>query len=125
SARRDDPFGGHRVGFRIVQAAAPSTKPTPAFVPFVRDCVRHPINQVTQAPEKPYFRKRHLLPIPPDALSSDDAIAAAGLHPSFRNHNHSPALEVCPNGDLLVVMYTSRGEYEPGVSLLATRLRFG
>jgi hypothetical protein len=66
-----------------------------------------------------------LLPIPPDALSSDDAIAAAGLHPSIRNHNHSPSLEVCPNGDLLVVMYTSRGEYEPGVSLIATRLRFG
>jgi hypothetical protein len=125
TATGDDRFGCHRVGFRIVQAAAPSTKATQAFVPFVRECVSEPSNQVTLAPDKPYFRKRNLLPIPPDALSSDEAIAAAGLHPSFRNHNHSPALEVCPNGDLLAVMYTSLGEYEPGVSLMATRLRFG
>jgi hypothetical protein len=40
-------------------------------------------------------------------------------------HNHSPALEACPNGDVLVVFFTSEREYEPEVSLVATRLRFG
>ncbi len=117
--------GCHRTGFRIVQAEPPSAKPTPALVPFVRDCVKQPFEPVKQATDKPYFRKRYLLPIPPDALSTDEAIAAAGFHPSFRSHNHSPALEVCPNGDVLMVMYTSWGEYEPGVSLIASRLRFG
>jgi hypothetical protein len=48
-----------------------------------------------------------------------------GLHPSFRKHNHSAALTVCPNGDVLMVTYTSYREYEPEVSLIATRLRFG
>ncbi|RPJ81075.1 MAG: exo-alpha-sialidase, partial [Acidobacteria bacterium] len=52
-------------------------------------------------------------------------IDAAGLHPSFRGHNHSPGFEVLPNGDLLLVIYTSYHEYEPGVSLIANRLRFG
>jgi hypothetical protein len=57
--------------------------------------------------------------------SSNEEIDAVGMHPSFRRHNHSPALEVCPNGDVLMVIYTSYGEYEPGVSLIASRLRFG
>ena len=44
---------------------------------------------------------------------------------SFRHHNHSPALTVCPNGDVLLVIYTSYREYEPEVSLISCRLRFG
>ena len=47
------------------------------------------------------------------------------MHPSFRRHNHSPALTVCPNGDVLMVIYTSYRESEPEVSLIASRLRFG
>ena len=63
----------------------------------------------------------------PTPLENSDrkVIDAAGLHPSFREHNHSPALEVLPNGDVLLVIYTSYNEYEPGVSLIAARLRFG
>jgi len=34
-------------------------------------------------------------------------------------------LEVCDNGDVLMVIYTSYHEYEPEVSLMAARLRFG
>src|SRR5262249_10428394 len=82
--------------------------------------------QVTQGPpaDRPYFRKRALLPIPPDNCPKD-AILAAGLHPSFMGHNHSPGLAVCPNGDVLLVIYTSYHEYEPEVSPIASRLRFG
>jgi len=47
------------------------------------------------------------------------------MHPSFRGHNHSPTVDVCPNGDVLMIIYTSHTEYEPGVSLIASRLRFG
>ncbi|PYL01095.1 MAG: hypothetical protein DME19_02820, partial [Verrucomicrobia bacterium] len=119
-----DRAGFHHVGFRVVQADLASTKPEPMFEPFVRQGVKASIAQLKQAPDKPYFRKRHLLPIPPDN-SPDEAIAAAGLPPSFRKHNHSPAFEVCPNGDLLLIIYTSYFEYEPGVSFMAARLRFG
>jgi len=114
------------VGFRIVQAPAPSTPPTPPAIPFLCQGIKRPVDRVRQAPDpgRPFFRKRYLLPIPPDNSSPDD-ILAAGLPRAFRPHNHSPGLEVCPNGDLLLVIYTSYREYEPGVSLMAARLRFG
>lgn len=118
--------GRHHVGFRVVQAPPVSTAPAPEAVPFARQLVKPPPKAalLQQAPAKPYFRKRYLLPIPPDNAPAE-AIAAAGLPPSFRHHNHSPALEVCPNGDVLLIIYTSNFEYEPGVSLIAARLRFG
>jgi len=114
------------VGFRIVQTPLPKTQPTRVTLPFVRQCIHLPGDWVKHAPatNRPYFRKRYLLPIPPDN-SPDEEIAAAGLPRSFRHHNHSPGLEVCPNGDLLLIIYTSYREYEPGVSLMAARLRYG
>jgi hypothetical protein len=119
-------FGAHRIGFRVVQAPLPATKPWPCADSFVQQGVRQTTGQARQGldPAKPYFRKRHLLPVPPDNAPTD-AIDAAGLSPSFRRHNHSPALTACPNGDVLMVIYTSYREYEPEVSLIASRLRFG
>jgi formylglycine-generating enzyme required for sulfatase activity len=118
--------GWHRVGFRIVQSPAPATTAEMETIPWARNLVSPVPKQklLLQAPTKPYFRKRHLLPIPPDN-APPEAIAAAGFPPSFRKHNHSPALEVCPNGDVLFISYTSNFEYEPGVSFMASRLRFG
>ena len=114
------------IGFRVVQAPALTTKPAPTSVPFLRQGVKRPLDLVRQAPDpkRPYFRKRYLLPIPPDN-SSDEDILVTGFPHAFRYHNHSPGFEVCPNGDLLLVIYTSYREYEPGVSLMAARLRFG
>lgn len=118
--------GQHHIGFRVVQAPMPATKPWPAATSFVQQGVKQTVKQAGTGPNpaKPYFRKRHLLPVPPDNAPTS-AIDAAGLHPSFRQHNHSPALTVCPNGDVLMVIYTSYREYEPEVSLIASRLRFG
>ncbi len=119
-------LGQSRIGFRIVQAPPPPAKPWPATLSFVQQGVKDTVKQAAQGPDpaKPYFRKRHLLPVPPDNAPAE-AIDAAGLPPSFRRHNHSPALTVCPNGDVLMVIYTSYREYEPEVSLIASRLRFG
>jgi hypothetical protein len=94
--------------------------------PFAQQCVRQTTEHAKQGPDpkKPFFRKRYLLPTPPENVGRE-SIDAASLHPAFRNHNHSPGLEVCSNGDVLMIIYTSYREYEPGVSLMATRLRFG
>jgi hypothetical protein len=118
--------GAHRIGFRVVQAPPPAAKPWPAVVSPARQGVKGTAALARPGPDpaKPYFRKRHLLPVPPDNAPSE-AIDAAGLPPSFRRHNHSPALTACPNGDVLLVIYTSLREYEPEVSLIASRLRFG
>jgi len=126
-AKGEGAFGAHSIGFRVVQGEMPSTAPYPADVPFVRRGIKVPTQSVGQGPpaDQPYFRKRYLLPIPPASGGVGD-IVRAGLHPSIRPHNHSPALEVCPNGDVLLVTYTAhKTEYEPGVSLMATRLRSG
>ena len=70
------------------------------------------------------YRKRRVLPVPPEG-SAREEIAAAGLHPAFRNDHHSPGFDVLSNGDLLAVFYSSMHEYEPEVALVATRLRHG
>ena len=131
--------GRHSIGFRVMQAPAPETKPYPADVPLVRCGVKQ--STVSAAarhgpdPARPYFRKRYLLPTPPETIFSVPSqeqllrhrrtIAAAGLHPAFCGHNHSPAVEVLPNGDVLLAIFTSWNEYEPDTSLMLTRLRFG
>lgn len=118
--------GYHAIGFRLVQADMPASKPLFVEIPFVRQGVKQSTENVLASadPRKPYFRKRHLLPTPPEN-SPNEAIDALGMHPSFRRHNHSPGLEIFPNGDVFLVIYTSYAEYEPGVSLIAARLRFG
>ncbi len=126
----DDPStpGRHSIGFRVVQAPMPKAKPYPADVPFVQCGVNQDTARAAREhgpdPAKPYFRKRYLLPTPPENCHRR-TIDAAGLHPAFCGHNHSPAVEVMPNGDVLLVIFTSWTEYEPEMSLMATRLRFG
>ena len=125
-----NPFGNHEIGFRVVEAAPIETNMAAevqaSHVPYIRRGIKQRNEMVRQGPDsgKPYFRRRFLLPVPLDN-SDREAIDAAGLHPSFRRHNHSPALEVCSNGDVLYITYTSYFEYEPEVSLIGSRLRFG
>jgi hypothetical protein len=118
--------GHHSIGFRVVLGQVATTKPTEFSKSFVSECVIQKQPQLTQGPDpgKPWFRKRPLLPMPPDNVPREET-RRTGLHPGMMFHNHSPALEVCPNGDLLMIIYTSEHEYEPEVSLMATRLRFG
>ncbi|RPJ51626.1 MAG: hypothetical protein EHM23_33890, partial [Acidobacteria bacterium] len=118
--------GEHGIGFRIVQAPLPATPPSAPEIPLVQQFVKQTRAHVSEGPDpsKPFYRKRDMLPTPLEN-TSPAGIDAAGLHPSFRGHNHSPGLEVLPNGDVLQVIYTSYHEYEPGVSLIASRLRFG
>jgi hypothetical protein len=121
--------GYHNIGFRVVQGPMPGTRPLAYQAPYVQQGIKQNKDIVKLGPDssKPYFRKRYMLPSPPETCDScrGEAIDEAGLHPSFRGHNQSPALEVCPNGDILMVIYTSYAEYEPTVSLIASRLRFG
>jgi hypothetical protein len=121
--------GNHNIGFRIVQAPMPDTKPVHQQRPFVQQCVvQNNLNaKIGPSPDKPYFRKRFLLPIPPDNTNLDKlgVIPAAGFNPGLLRHNHSPSLAVCPNGDVIAVYYTTVSETDPNVALMAIRLRFG
>jgi antitoxin component YwqK of YwqJK toxin-antitoxin module len=114
------------IGFRIVQSDQPATKPLPYEAPYVFQGIKEKSSNINLGPDlkEPYFRKRHLLPIPPEN-SEKDVINAAGLDQTFFRHIHDPGFAVCDNGDLLTVLFTSIYEDEPEVSLLAVRLRYG
>jgi hypothetical protein len=124
-AKRPPLPGAHGIGFRVVRGSAAAPAAGSFDVPHSMCAVAPPIEGLA-APDRarPFFRKRHLLPTPPENSSAQD-IDALGLPPAFRGHNHCPALEVCPNGDVLCVLFTSENEYEPEVTFLATRLRLG
>jgi len=119
-------FGLHDIGLRVVQAPMPRSKPLAYEPSFVEQGVKQnqEIARWGPDPDKPYFRKRYMLPTPPENCDRR-TIDAAGLHPAFRGHNHSPGFEVCPNGDLLLAIHTSYHEYEPEVAVMAARLRCG
>jgi hypothetical protein len=120
---------GHFVGFRVVQAPMPQTRPYPSPRPFFRQCVRGSAAgaPVGPDPSRPHFRVRPMLPVPPENQPVG-AGARVGMHPGILGHNHSPGLAVCPNGDVLAVHFTAcstSAEYLPNVAFIATRLRCG
>ena len=121
--------GRHNIGFRIVAAPMPPTQPWEPEPQLHQQFIKQDTSRVKMAPDprRPWFRKRTLLPIPPED-EWHDAIVAAGLHPAILGHNHSGALTVCPNGDLLASWFsaaTSTTEYLPNTSFIIARLRFG
>ncbi len=121
--------GNSNIGFRIVEAPMPDTKPIKVKKPFVFECIKqnNGIALIGPAKDKPFFRKRYLLPTPPENLPVGKLkdIPITGLSKSFLRHNHSPALEVLPNGDVLAIYFSAVEEITPDVSMMAARLRFG
>lgn len=120
-------FGRHPIGFRVVMGELPQTKPRPYEAPYVQQGVKQHTAGTKQGPNanQPYFRKRHMLPTPPENLFDLNAIKAAGFHPSIYGHNHSPGLAVCDNGDVIAAWFSAYHERTPGVNIIASRLRFG
>lgn len=122
--------GQEVIGFRIVMAPMPYTKPWPQYKPFVRSFVKSAGSVPVAArpdPSKPWFQQRDMLPIPPENASTLE-IEAAGFGGGIHDHNHSPGLAVMPNGDVLAIFFSSSAagsEYAPSTSFVATRLRFG
>jgi len=121
--------GNHPIGFRVVCGPPPATRPPPAPESFTRLGVRQGGPPATIGPDltRPWFRKRHLLPTPPENTAPDRlrTFRALGWPRGFLSHMHSPGLEVAGNGDVLFVSFTAVSETDPDVAFLSTRLRFG
>jgi formylglycine-generating enzyme required for sulfatase activity len=120
------------VGFRVVLGEMPKTKPLPYEKPFVQQCVSQDNRLAIQAPDpaEPYFRKRLLHPVPPENIPVANrrrALLLTGLHPGLQDHQHSPGMDICSNGDVIAVYYSSdhQNETAPEVGLIMSRLRFG
>ncbi len=118
--------GFHSIGLRLVEGPAPKTPPMQVTPPFHAIGVRQDLKTAAMGPDpsKPYFRRRPYLPSPPDHTGGTTT-DKSGWDSWLRNHHHSPAITVMPNGDVLIGIYTSYREYEAGTSLIATRLRHG
>jgi len=121
--------GEHFIGFRVVEGIWPATRPTPLRNPFPENFVKQTEVPVTAGPDpkKPWFRRRALLPIPPENMLQH-AIVAAGIDPGIAGHMHSAGVTACPNGDLIWIAFaapTPETEYSPSVLFVISRLRFG
>ena len=123
---KNNPFGRHPIGFRIVRGE--SVKPEGEQVlSLITVGVRQDQEDfIKAAPDasKPYYRKRQLFTIPPDNTAVPESIAA-GFPAGFRHHHHSPGFTVCPNGDLLLSVYSTFHEYDAESGLVAVRMRKG
>ncbi|MHC4913988.1 MAG: SUMF1/EgtB/PvdO family nonheme iron enzyme [Planctomycetota bacterium] len=111
------PFDANReLGFRVVQAPVPKTKPLPEFKPL---CTR----DVKQDRPKPH--ERHKEPYFHD-------FAKAGKNPPqkshwgpFFHHCHYTNIIACPNGDMLAFWDSIHNEYTKDATGAASRLPYG
>ena len=104
------------IGFRVVLAEMPKTAPLPLPPPPLnaRD-VNHDVPPKVERITNPFFSgPKPFVKVPPDMAG-----------PMFSDHNHSPAIAECPNGDLLAVWYSCSDEGGPELAVLASRLRRG
>ena len=113
-------------GARIETVASNPVYP----VPFNQSGIKQTLDVAELGPKSaPYFAVRFALPIPPD---NDTNLTGrlAGVDPSVWAHNHSPGLQVLPNGDVLAIYFsalTPRGasERSPQARFVQARLRHG
>ena len=131
------PFLESDVSFRVVQAPPPESRPHPAeqslFTLGVKQSTGMKQCGIHRRPPKPYFRKRYLVPSPPESSEGNNyerpepqqEMRALALHPGLGGHQHNAALEVMANGDLLFMCYSCWTEYNPEVGFMAARLRVG
>ncbi|MEZ6031774.1 MAG: SUMF1/EgtB/PvdO family nonheme iron enzyme [Planctomycetaceae bacterium] len=125
------------VSFRVVQAPPVTTPPREVMPEFFRLGVKQSTGETAMQhapdPARPYFRKRYMIATPPETWEGNHyenpihkrKMDFLGLHPGLGGHQHSPALEVLSNGDLLLVTYSAWTEYNPELALMAIRLRYG
>ncbi|MEP6669814.1 MAG: SUMF1/EgtB/PvdO family nonheme iron enzyme [Chthoniobacter sp.] len=109
-------MANEQTGFRVVLGERPKTARLPVPPPALN---ARDVSQVSPGPvEKvttPFFRgPQRFVKVPP---------GMAG--PMFSNHNHSPSIAECPNGDLLAVWFSCGDEGGPELADLASRLRRG
>jgi formylglycine-generating enzyme required for sulfatase activity len=120
----------HFIGFRIVQAELPATKPHQFFAGFPLQGIKQTTSQFAQMgpdPKQPHFKSRQVMASPPD-LTFPWENQVVGLHPSNQGKVHSSGFVACPNGDLLLIGFSSsrqKSEAAHNTTMVVTRLRYG
>jgi len=111
------------------------------FVPFARQAVRQMSakdiaggakvakadNGKAKTAAAPFFRVRYALPIPP-CYTARETAPLVGIDYGVYVHNHSPGLEVLPNGDAFAVYFSApKGltENDTATTFVQCRRRYG
>ncbi len=81
---------------------------------WARDVSQKPSDWTKPVDQKPIFAKPIAFVLPP----TDEG-------EPFYKHNHCPAITWCPNGDLLVIWFSTHEETDLEMTILASRLRAG
>ncbi|MEG2350760.1 MAG: SUMF1/EgtB/PvdO family nonheme iron enzyme, partial [Hungatella sp.] len=123
---KQNDFGRHSIGFRVVMSRMP--KPSGMTLPYYLSVgVKQDTKDYRKAApptDLAYFRKRYLFPVPPDNCTQDE-IQSTGFSSNFRHHHHSPGFTAAPNGDLLYSVYSTYHEYDAESGLAGLRFRIG
>ncbi len=115
------------IGFRVVRAPMPETKPTPYEPPLSMQDVKGATPLVKSGPDlsKPYFKA---LPMFPNLAGRPmrELGWKIGLEPGLGSAYHNSAIAQLDNGDLIAAYYnTPKWEDDAEQTVLTMRLRFG
>jgi formylglycine-generating enzyme required for sulfatase activity len=107
------------IGFRLVLGEVPKSKPLAVPPPPLhqQNVVQRSLEEISKGPDpdKPYFKgPRRYVNIPRHMEG-----------PVFAEHNHSPDIVACRNGDLLATWYSCVSERNREMTVAAARLRYG
>lgn len=104
------------VGFRVVQADYPTTKPLPVIAdPYIATVSPQVCDWEAQKISTPVFEPFQVYVKSPEI----------GSHVPFYKHNHQPAITWCDNGDLLAIWFSTNEEKGREMVVLSSRLRKG
>ncbi len=119
--------GAHGIGFRVVQAPMPTTKPLPVTPNFFVTDVKQNAPDLKRGPnpDVPFYYSRPLFP-----NAGDKDMRAVGWKIGFKAGlgvaYHNSAVQVLNNGDLIAAYYnTPQYEDDPDQTVMTMRLRYG
>lgn len=115
------------IGFRVVQASMPVTKPTPAQKPFFETAVKQVADRSADGHDaaKPWYHVRELFPNL-QGKSMPEVGWKLGLARGLGINYHNSAIQELPNGDMLAAYYnTPDKEDDPDQTVMVMRRRAG
>ncbi len=115
------------IGFRVVQAPMPVTKPEPEHRLFFETAVKQTADRISYGPDpaKPWYHVRELFP-DLDGRSMPEVGWRLGLACGLGINYHNSAIQQLPNGDMLAAYYNSPNEEDdPDQTVLVMRRRAG
>jgi formylglycine-generating enzyme required for sulfatase activity len=121
------PRGGGNIGFRVVQAPAPASKPSPEHIFIFQTAVKQTADDLQNGPDpaKPYFDTHVLFP-DLQGRSMPGVGWRLGLARGLGVQYHNSAVQELPNGDMLAAYYNAPvDEDDPDQTILILRRRRG